>query len=72
MQQDKVLPKNIHDYRCTITLISAEIKKLELRSASQRSNEQVQRAAIYDSTGRDDGVTLIRAIRHSEQMNKKY
>jgi ABC-type lipoprotein export system ATPase subunit len=70
--QDKVLPDSIHDCRRTITLITDEIKKLEKQSAYQRSEEQVQRAAIYDSTGRKDNVTLIREIRNSEQMTETY
>jgi hypothetical protein len=69
---DKVLPDNIHDCRRTITIITAEIKQLEIYSASQRSDKQVQRAAIYDSTGRKDDATLLREIRHSEQMTETY
>jgi hypothetical protein len=45
---------------------------LEIHSASQRYDGQVQRAAIYDSTGRKDDATLLREIRHSEQMTETY
>jgi hypothetical protein len=70
--QDKVLPNHIHDCHRTITLITEDIKQLDKKSAAQRSEEQVARAAIYDTIGRKEDATLVREIRHSEQMTETY